>query len=103
MMQPPDRRHVLRASARTRRGHQAVVDQCGAAGAARRVTGVGRDERDPQRFWLLVLGALSQTAPGSAVVRPLTAAPEPDGWAIDHRAAAEGPDEAGRPSLAGGR
>ncbi len=46
---------------------------------------LGRDERDPQRFWLLVLGALSQTAPGSAVVRPLTAAPELDGWAITER------------------
>ena len=31
------------------------------------------------------LGALSQTAPGSAVVRPLTAAPELDGWAITER------------------
>jgi hypothetical protein len=31
------------------------------------------------------LGALSQTAPGSAVVRPLTAAPEVDGWAITER------------------
>jgi hypothetical protein len=31
------------------------------------------------------LGALSQTAPRSAVVRPLTAAPEVDGWAITER------------------
>ncbi len=31
------------------------------------------------------LGALSQTAPGSAVVRPLTAAPAVDGWAITER------------------
>jgi len=31
------------------------------------------------------LAALSQTAPGSAVVRPLTAAPELDGWAITER------------------
>jgi hypothetical protein len=31
------------------------------------------------------LGALSQTAPGSAVARPLTAAPEVDGWAITER------------------
>jgi len=46
---------------------------------------LGRDERDPQRLWLSVLGALSQKAPGSAVVRPLTAAPEPDGWAITKR------------------
>ena len=40
---------------------------------------LGRDERDPQRFRLSMLGALSQTAPGSVVVRPLTAAPELDG------------------------
>src|SRR5580700_6665541 len=37
---------------------------------------VGRDERDPQRLWLSVLGALRQTIPGSALVRALTAAPD---------------------------
>jgi hypothetical protein len=31
------------------------------------------------------LGVLSRTAQGSAVVRPLTAAPEVDGWAITER------------------
>ena len=41
---------------------------------------VGGDERDPQRFWLSVLGALRQTAAGSALVRELTAAPD-----LDHR------------------
>jgi LuxR family transcriptional regulator, maltose regulon positive regulatory protein len=46
---------------------------------------VGRDERDPQRFWLSVLGALRQTAPGSALVRPITGAPDLDGWAITER------------------
>ena len=46
---------------------------------------VGRDERDPQRFWLSVLSALRQTAPGSALVRPLTAAPDLDGWVIAER------------------
>jgi LuxR family transcriptional regulator, maltose regulon positive regulatory protein len=45
----------------------------------------GRDERDPQRFWLSVLGALRRTASGSALVRPLTAAPDLDGWAIVER------------------
>jgi LuxR family transcriptional regulator, maltose regulon positive regulatory protein len=30
---------------------------------------VGRQERDPQRFWLSLLGALRQTAPGSGLVR----------------------------------
>jgi LuxR family transcriptional regulator, maltose regulon positive regulatory protein len=43
------------------------------------------NERDPQRFWLSVLGALRRTAPGSALVRELTAAPDLDGWAIVER------------------
>jgi LuxR family transcriptional regulator, maltose regulon positive regulatory protein len=46
---------------------------------------VGRDERDPQRLWLAVLGALRQTSVGSALVRELTAAPDLDGWAIVER------------------
>jgi LuxR family transcriptional regulator, maltose regulon positive regulatory protein len=46
---------------------------------------VGRNERDPQRFWLSVLGALRRTDPGSALVRPVTAAPDMDGWAIAER------------------
>ena len=46
---------------------------------------VGRDERDPQRFWLSVLGALRRTSAGSALVRELTAAPDLDGWAIVER------------------
>src|SRR5215468_2959987 len=45
----------------------------------------GRGERDPQRFWLSVLGALRQTAAGSALVRAVTAAPGLDGWAITER------------------
>ena len=45
----------------------------------------GRDERDPQRFWLSVLGALRQTARGSGLVRPLSAAPKLDGWSIVER------------------
>ena len=44
-----------------------------------------RDERDPQQFWLSVLGALRQTARGAALVRELTAAPDLDGWAIVER------------------
>jgi LuxR family transcriptional regulator, maltose regulon positive regulatory protein len=46
---------------------------------------VERDERDPQQFWLSVLGALRQTSAGSALVRALTAAPDLDGWAIVER------------------
>jgi LuxR family transcriptional regulator, maltose regulon positive regulatory protein len=57
------------------------------AGLGERVARVSprRDERDPQQFWLSVLGALRQTAPGSALVRELTAAPDLDGWAIVER------------------
>ena len=57
------------------------------AGLAERAAWVpaGRDERDPQRFWLSVLGALRQTVAGSALVRALTAAPDLDGWAIVER------------------
>jgi len=46
---------------------------------------VDAGERDPQRFWLSVLGALRQTVPGSTLVRELTAAPDLDGWAIVER------------------
>ena len=46
---------------------------------------VGRDDRDPQRFWLSVLGALRQTSGGSRLVRELTAAPDLDGWAVVER------------------
>ncbi len=59
----------------------------GEAGLAERAAWVpvGRDERDPQRFWLSVLGALRRTAAGSALVRELTAAPDLDGWAVVER------------------
>jgi LuxR family transcriptional regulator, maltose regulon positive regulatory protein len=46
---------------------------------------VGRDDRDPQRFWLSVLGALRQTSAGSTLVRELTAAPDLDGWTVVER------------------
>jgi LuxR family maltose regulon positive regulatory protein len=39
-------------------------------------------ERDPQRFWVGVADALRGTAAGSALVRPLTASPDLDGWAV---------------------
>jgi LuxR family transcriptional regulator, maltose regulon positive regulatory protein len=58
--------------------------QAGVAGRAAWVP-AGRGERDPQRFWLSVLGALRQTGPGSVLVRPLTAAPDLDGGAIAER------------------
>src|SRR6185437_15447558 len=40
--------------------------QAGTAGSAAWVT-VRRGERDPQQFWLSVLGALLQTVPGRAL------------------------------------
>jgi LuxR family maltose regulon positive regulatory protein len=43
------------------------------------------EERDPQRFWLSVVGALRDTGAGSKLVRPLTAAPGLDGWAVVER------------------
>jgi LuxR family transcriptional regulator, maltose regulon positive regulatory protein len=46
---------------------------------------MGRDERDPQRFWLAVLDALRQTSAGSVLVRPLTPVPDLDGRAIIER------------------
>src|SRR5215469_3596871 len=54
------------------------------AGSAAWVT-VRRGERDPQQFWLSVLGALRQTASARVLVQPLTAAPDLDGWAIAER------------------
>jgi LuxR family transcriptional regulator, maltose regulon positive regulatory protein len=45
----------------------------------------GRDDCDPQRFWLSVLNALRRTAAGSALVQEVTAAPDLDGWAVVER------------------
>ena len=58
-----------------------------AAGLAERAAWVpvGRGQRDPQRFWLSVVGALRQTVRGSALVQALTAAPDLDGWVITER------------------
>jgi LuxR family transcriptional regulator, maltose regulon positive regulatory protein len=60
------------------------IGEAGLAGRVAWVT-VERDERDPQRLWLSVLGALRRTVLGSALVRELTAAPDLDGWAIVER------------------
>jgi LuxR family maltose regulon positive regulatory protein len=43
------------------------------------------EERDPQRFWISVADALRRTSAGSALVQPLTAAPEMDAWAVVER------------------
>jgi LuxR family maltose regulon positive regulatory protein len=42
-------------------------------------------ECDPRPFWIAVARALQGTVTGSALVRPLTAAPDLDGWAITER------------------
>ena len=63
---------------------------------------VGRDDRDPQRFWLSVLGALRQTSAGSRLVRELTAAPDLDGWAVVERLLKDLAPLTG-PALAGAR
>src|SRR5215468_9817458 len=64
------------------------LGQAGVAGRAAWVA-AGRGEGDPQQFWLSVTGALRQTAPGSALVRELTAAPDLDGWVITERLLAD--------------
>ena len=45
----------------------------------------GRYVRDPQSFWLSVVGALRGTGPGSELVRAVSAAPDLDGWALVER------------------
>ena len=40
------------------------------------------DACDPQRFWMVVVDALRETATGSVLVKPLNAAPNLDGWAV---------------------
>jgi LuxR family transcriptional regulator, maltose regulon positive regulatory protein len=42
-------------------------------------------EGDEQRFWVSVLDALRQTPAGAELVRPVTAAPDLDGWAMTER------------------
>jgi LuxR family transcriptional regulator, maltose regulon positive regulatory protein len=42
-------------------------------------------EQDPQHFWISILDALRDTIPGSKLVRPLTGAPDLDGWAVVER------------------
>ena len=46
---------------------------------------VDREVRDQRRFWIAVADALRGTAAGSALVRPLSPAPDLDGWAVVER------------------
>jgi LuxR family maltose regulon positive regulatory protein len=57
------------------------------AGLATRAAWVPADSehRDPRQFWISVADALRGTAAGSALVRPLTAAPGLDGWTVVER------------------
>src|SRR5215470_6332884 len=57
------------------------------AGLGRAAAWVPMDgqERDPRGFWVSVAGALRGTTAGSELVRPLTAAPDLDGWAVVER------------------
>src|ERR1700745_3110147 len=57
------------------------IDEAGLAERAAWVPVQG-EERDPQRFWISVADALRGTAAGAGLVRPLTAAPGLDGWAV---------------------
>jgi LuxR family transcriptional regulator, maltose regulon positive regulatory protein len=50
---------------------------------------VDSDVRDPRLFWVSVADALRDTAAGSSLVRPLTAAPDLDGWAVMERLLAD--------------
>jgi len=64
------------------------ISQAGLADRAAWVA-AGRNQRDPQRFWLAAVAALRRTVPGSALVQPLTAAPDLDGWAVTERLLAD--------------
>jgi LuxR family transcriptional regulator, maltose regulon positive regulatory protein len=45
----------------------------------------GRGERDPQRFWASVTGALRRTSAGAGLVQGVSAAPDLDAWALVER------------------
>jgi LuxR family maltose regulon positive regulatory protein len=64
------------------------IDQAGLAEHAAQVS-VQDEGRDPRRFWTSVAGALRNTAAGSALIRPLPAAPDLDGWAVVERLLAD--------------
>jgi LuxR family maltose regulon positive regulatory protein len=49
----------------------------------------GRGERDPQRFWAQVAGALRRTSAGAGLVQGVSAAPDLDAWALVERLLAD--------------
>jgi LuxR family maltose regulon positive regulatory protein len=50
---------------------------------------VPHGERDPQRFWASVAGALRNTTPGARLIRAVTAAPGLDAWTVVERLLAD--------------
>ena len=60
------------------------IRQAGLAQSAAWVS-VGREEHDPQQFWLSVLDALRATDAGSTLVRDVSAAPDLDVWRLVER------------------
>jgi LuxR family maltose regulon positive regulatory protein len=64
------------------------IDEAGLAEHAAQLS-VQDEDRDPQRFWTSVAAALRNTAAGSALISPLSAAPDLDGWAVVERLLAD--------------
>jgi LuxR family transcriptional regulator, maltose regulon positive regulatory protein len=64
------------------------IDEAAPAGHVAQVS-VQDSDRDPRRFWALVVDALRDTAAGSTLVRPLAAAPDLDGWSVVERLLAD--------------
>jgi len=64
------------------------IDEAGLAEHAAQVS-VQDEDHDPQRFWTSVTDALRDTAAGSALIQPLTATPDLDGWAVVERLLAD--------------
>src|ERR1700722_13564287 len=60
------------------------IDEADLAEHAAQVS-VREEDRDPRRFWTSVAAALRDTAAGSALIRPLTATPDLDGWSVVER------------------
>jgi LuxR family maltose regulon positive regulatory protein len=64
------------------------IDEADLADHAAQVS-VQEEDHDPQRFWTSVADALRGTAAGSALIRPLTATPDLDGWLVVERLLAD--------------
>jgi LuxR family maltose regulon positive regulatory protein len=61
------------------------IAEAGLAESAAWVPVQGEGERDPQQFWVAVADALRGTAAAAGLIRPLTAAPDLDGWGVVER------------------